>query len=213
MRNGLRIATRYVENHRDPTVVELYLPFPVANPNLRSEQSSTTELTVGWRPAPRLEVEVTGYRTLAHDYIRTLGAYPAFERANIDRVDLKGIEALVRARIWGPFSMRLTGAPTDVGPYTAQTPARTATGSLLYDDGTLRIALTWFYAGGLYQMDFRQGKLADPWELGARVDRVFDKGKVRAWITARNLTNHRYAFIADYPMPGFNTLVGLELVR
>jgi iron complex outermembrane receptor protein len=209
---SLRIAGRWAEGYRDPTIVERFLPFPVANPELKSERSTTTELTLGWHPRRDVLLELTGFRTDARDYIRTLGAYPDYQRQNLASVRLYGLEALARARLFGPISVLATASVMDVGPYTAQTPSRTASGSVVYDDGKNRVALSGTVAGGLYQKDFRQSPLDAPWSIDARVDHVFD-GHVRAWIVARNLTNHRYAFIQDYVMPGFNTMIGLEMIR
>lgn len=208
----LRLAGRWAQGYRDPTIVERYLPFPVANPNLKPERSTTTELTFGWRPRADVLLEITGFRTDASDYIRTLGAYPDYQRQNLASVRLYGVEALARARIVGPLSVLATASWMDVGPYTAQTPSRTASGSLVYDDGTRRVSLGGTIAGGLYQKDFRQNPLAAPWSIDARVDYRLDE-HLRAWIVARNLTNHRYAYIEDYVMPGFNSSIGLEVSR
>ena len=208
---GLRLAARMVDNYRDPTVVELYLPFPVANPALRSERSRTLECSAGWR-STGLDFEVTAYRSEAWDYIRTLGAFPSFVRTNLDRVAMVGIEGLLRVRLAGPLSARATGSITNVGPYTAQTPSRTLTASLVFDQNPWRVELSGFYAGGLYQRDYAQDPLEDPWQLDARVGRLLGEG-ARAWVTVRNLTNHRYAFLLDYPMPGTGLFAGLEMAR
>lgn len=208
---GLRVAARYVDNYRDPSVVERFFPFPVANSTLRPERSSTLDATLGWRLRDVVKVELTGYITRAHDYIRSLGAYPVFSLENIESLRLRGLEGLVQVRPVRSLVVGVTGSVTEVGKYSAQTPTRTATGLIVYEVGAWRFELDGMYAGGLYQKDFAQLPLEDPWQLDARVDRVLLDGHLRAWVTGRNLTNHRYAYLYDYPMPGINALAGVEI--
>ena len=211
--SAVRVAARYVENYREPTVVERYFPFPVANASLRPERSTTLDITLGWSPSEQLDVSVTGYQTSANDYIRQLGAYPAFLLENIESLRFRGLEGKAKVRIVGPLTITVTGAITQVGKYTAQTPTRTATGNIAYEHGAWRAALTGMYAGGLFQKDFSQQPLDDPWQIDARIDHALAQGHVRLWVIARNLTNHRYAYIADYPMPGVNIMLGIELMH
>ena len=51
---------------RQPTLRELYLPFPTANPSLRPEVALTSDLGAGF-VSEHLDAAVTGYRTQAKD--------------------------------------------------------------------------------------------------------------------------------------------------
>jgi outer membrane receptor protein involved in Fe transport len=210
---GFFLAARLVQNYRDPTLAELHFPFPVGRRDLRPERSTTVEASAGWRFEDRLALEATAYQTRARDYIRVTGAFPVQMRENLQSVKLLGVEGLARLRIAGPLSLRGNAALTERGPYTAQTPALTMAGALLAEAGTWRAEVSGFFVGGLYQRDFAQDPLAPPWSVDARIDKSFQDPAVRFWVAAQNLTNHRYAFIADYPMPGINIRAGLELTH
>lgn len=208
--SGGRIFGRAVQNFREPTIVELYLPMPVANPGLKPERSLTVDFGVDedWPGVGR--ATLTAFRTEAHDYIRTLGAFPTWTRANVAHAVFWGVEGALRLTLLRPFFVDVVGSYVWLGQYTAQNPAIKLDATLAYDRRPWRVAVSTEWVGGLYQNDYRQGHLDDVWFLDARVD-YWPWPNVHVYLIGRNLTNHRYAFIADYPMPGINILLGLEL--
>jgi len=207
---GFWLAARWAQGFREPTIVERYLPFPVANPDLRPERSATIEGTAGWRWR-RFDLAVTAYGMQATDYIRTLGAFPAPRRENVADVRWWGIEAAARASIWGPLSVRANYGYTAVQQYTAQTPAHTLAATLEAAHNGAYVAVVASWVGELYQNDFRQDRIADPWFLDARAEYTIARARTRLWLTVRNLTNNRYAYVLDYQMPGINVLAGAEV--
>ncbi len=104
--DGLRLRASAYSGMRQPTLNELYRPFVVfpvttrANAALENERLRGFEAGIDWRPAPGLQLELTGYDNRVKGAIAnvTIGTNLR-ERRNIDAVRARGIEASARAAI------------------------------------------------------------------------------------------------------------------
>lgn len=210
--SGGTLYARVVQNFRDPTIMEMYLPFPEANPNLKPERSLTTDFGVTHQWPRVLTVSLSGYRLDARDFIRLLGAYPSFRRENVDRVTNFGIEGSLRVLALRPVEVRLAGTRVWRGHYTAQNPDTKVNGTVDVSFGGWRVALSGEWVSGLYAGDYSEEPLDDVAFLDLRCEYAWADGHGRAYMTLRNLTNHRYSYLRDYPMPGIHAVGGLELV-
>lgn len=209
---GGTLYARVVQNFRDPTIMEMYLPFPKANADLRPERSLNTDFGVSHEWPGVLTVSVGGYRLDAWDFIRLLGAYPTFRRENVDRITNWGIEGALEVTVSRPVTIRLAGTRVWRGHFTAQNPDTKIDGTVALEVGPWRAALSGEWVSGLYAGDWWQGRLDDVAFLDLRCDYEWSGGHGRAYVILRNLTNHRYSYIRDSPMPGFHAVGGLELV-
>ena len=86
--DGWRLTAGYGTAFKAPTFNELYYPF-FGNPNLRPEESESTELGLGWR-GERIDIRLDAFQTKVDDLI-------TFDAAinlpnNIDRARMRGAE-------------------------------------------------------------------------------------------------------------------------
>jgi len=213
---GLHLSSRVVRNYRLPTLRELYLPYPVANPELRPERALNVDVGAGYSSA-HFEALVTGYRTAAHDLIRTFGSWPAAETVNIDETVIWGVEAQLGLKKLGPVALSLSAAWQDVGRYTRQNPEAKADLRLDAGEqlGNLFVAgtLSGEWVHGLYMANYRRERIPDVFVMDATVRCRYRGGAVtlEPYLQLRNFLDRRFAYVEGYPMPGFNVLAGLKV--
>jgi outer membrane cobalamin receptor len=231
MGRGLYVHSRVSRNFRQPTIRELYLPYPVANPDLKPEHAVTSEVGAGYLSG-RLEIAVTAYRTEARDLIKYFGAWPTAEVVNLDHVVIRGIEGRVLVRGLGPMSARLAAGWQDVGRYTRQNPDAKVNFTLDAEQrvGSHQVAasLTGEWVRGLYMADYARYPMADVFFMDLALRYRHDATASVPWLHSlepylllRNLLDRRYAYVgaylpgtnevAAYTMPGFNVFTGLRL--
>lgn len=215
---GLELRSRLARNFRQPTLRELYLPFPTANPDLRPERSLNLDVGLGLKTR-YLTARCSVYRSEAEDLIRTFGAWPSTEVVNIDRITVWGIEGHVGLRRLGPLALRVSGGWQDVGRYTRQNPSAKLNAQLEagHRFGAHRVGATlsgeWVH--GLYMANYGRQPLADVFVMDLTLrDRYSFSGErlvLEPYLLLRNLLDRRYAYIEGYPMPGLHALGGLRM--
>lgn len=215
---GLFLHARVARNFRQPTLRELYLPFPVANPSLEPEDALNTDLGAGFL-SDHLELSCTAYRTQATHLIKYFGTWPSAEVVNIDRVVIPGIEARVALRALGPFGLSVSADWQDVGRYTRQNPEGKLDFTLDAEHGwgphRVSGSLSGEWVHGLYAADYGRNALPDPFSVDLALRYHYaaaERGLVlEPYLFLRNLLDRRYAYVQDYPMPGFSLLAGLKV--
>ena len=211
----ISVRTRLVRNFRQPTLRELCLPFPVANPGLKPETAYNWDGGVEIRMS-MLRINAFVYKTLATDMIKYFGVWPSAEVVNIDRVDITGIEGEIALGPVGPLSLFFSGCSQNVGRYTKQNPDAKANGRIAYRSavkgGMLEASLTGEYVHGLYMNNYRRDRIADVFFLDGSIRYRICTGKgvvIEPYCVIRNFLNRRYEYILDYIMPFINFTVGL----
>jgi outer membrane receptor protein involved in Fe transport len=216
--DGLYVRTRVARNFRQPTIREMYLPFPTANPDLRPEYSLSWDFGAGY-VSEHLEVSCSGYRTEAEDLIRYFGAWPTAEVVNIDHVVVWGVEGMIGVRNLGPVSMFLTGNWQDVGRYTRQNPNAkinfTVDAGQEFGAHLIGGSVSGEWVHGLYMADYARQPIDDLFVMDLTLRYRYssaDRGlTLEPYVVLRNLLDRRYAHVEGYPMPGFNFLLGLKV--
>jgi len=219
--HGFFVRSRVARNFRQPTIRELYLPYPVANPELKPEYAINADVGVGYL-STHLEIQWAVYRTQARDLIKYFGAWPAAEVVNIDRIVIAGVEGRVAVRRLGPISAVLSGVWQDVGRYTRQNPDAKVDFMLeiAEDFGphflTANLSGEWVH--GLFMADYERQPLSSVFvmDLALRYRYTRDAGdessyRIEPYIFLRNFLDRRYAYVAGYTMPGLNLCVGLKV--
>lgn len=209
--DGGRLAFRVAQGYREPTLRELYLPFPAANPDLDPERSRTIEATVEQRMDDVFRARVTVYQTHVDDLILTLGYFPTAEIRNVAEADIRGIEALVEAKPLPWLALRAGAGLVDPGVLTQQSPRRRVAGTVRLMHERVRARLTVTHVGGLYGRTHERDPLPDFVVLDARLDVPIPSTPATLYGVLRNLTDARYAYIPGYPMPPRNGAVGIRL--
>jgi len=215
---GLYAHTRIARNFRQPTIRELYLPFPTANPDLRPEYSLNWDFGLGYE-TEHFEISCTGYRTQADDMIRYFGAWPTAEVVNIDHIVIWGVEGRVGVRRLGPVSMFVTGDWRDVGRYTRQNPQAklnfTLEASHEFGPHFVGGSITGEWVHGLYMANYARDPLEDAFAMDLALRYRYTSRErgftLEPYLFLRNFLDRQYAFVEGYPMPGFNVLLGLKV--
>jgi outer membrane cobalamin receptor len=215
---GLYTHTRITRNFRQPTIRELYLPFPTANPDLKPEYSLNWDLGLGYE-AEHFEISCTGYRTQADDMIRYFGAWPTAEVVNIDHIVIWGIEGRAGVRRLGPFSTFISADWRDVGRYTRQNPQGkldfTIEAGHEFEPHFVGGSVTGEWVHGLYMSNYGRDPIEDAFAMDLSLRYRYtlkERGlKLEPYLFLRNFLDRDYAFVEGYPMPGFNILVGLKV--
>ncbi len=219
--HGFFLHGRISRNFRQPTIRELYLPYPTANPDLKPEYAVNTDVGGGYFFG-RFELACTAYRTEARDLIKYFGVWPAAEVVNIDHIVIRGVEGRVALRRLGPVSASISAAWQDVGRYTRQNPDAKVDFALeaAQEFGLhfLAASLTGEWVHGLYMADYRRQPIADVFVMDlavryryAKLSRGERTHALEPYILLRNFLNQQYAYVAGYTMPGFNVFVGLKI--
>ncbi|MBN2573214.1 MAG: TonB-dependent receptor [Deltaproteobacteria bacterium] len=218
---GFFVHGRVARNFRQPTIRERYLPYPVANPDLKPEYATNTDAGVGYLSA-HLEIAATVYRNDARDLIKYFGAWPAAEVVNIDHIAIRGVEGRVRLRRLGPVSAMVSAAWQEVGRYTRQNPDAKidfmVEGAHEFGPHFLAANLTGEWVHGLYMADYERQGIPDVFVMDLAARYRYRKGAsgqrlhaLEPYILLRNFLDRRYAYVSGYTMPGFNVFVGLKL--
>jgi outer membrane cobalamin receptor len=215
---GLYARTRLTRNFRQPTLRELYLPFPTANPDLRPEHSLNWDFGVGYESG-YVEASCTVYRTAADDLIRYFGAWPTAEVVNIDHLTVWGVEGRVALKDLGPVSLRVAAGWQDVGRYTRQNPE--AKLDFAVDVGEefgahfIGGSLSGEWVHGLYMANYGRQPIADVFAMDLAVRYRYSLPSramtLEPYLFLRNFLDRTYAYVDGYPMPGFNLLLGLKV--
>jgi outer membrane cobalamin receptor len=229
----LSLHTRITRNFRQPTLRELYLPFPVANPDLRPEHALNIEAGVASAFAG-YTASLTVFRTQAQDLIKYFGMWPSAEVVNIDHIEITGIDGEFTSPRLGPCGIEFNACWQDVGRFTRQNPSLKMNARLDYTKTTaasrIECALTGEWVHGLYMNNYRRGPMQDVFFLDGSVRlRTERSGSVvlepyciiRNILDApyddirfsivRNLLDASNEYIRSYPMPGINILAGLAI--
>lgn len=215
---GLALRVRTSRNFRQPTLRELHLPFPVANPELEPERSTSTDAGLELDQGP-FTAELTAFRTRSHHLIRYFGAYPTAEVINIDEVTVHGLEGMAAIDELGPFGLTLAGSWQDVGRYTKQNPShlvrfswRSVAGS---GPNRFIAELSGEWVGGLYQNNYERDPMRDVFFVDATARYRYPlpqrRIELEPYLLARNLLDLRYEYVPGYRMPGLNLLGGLKV--
>ncbi|HOU89682.1 MAG TPA: TonB-dependent receptor [Polyangiaceae bacterium] len=216
--DGLALHTRVSRNFRQPTIRELYLPYPTANPDLRAERSLNWDAGAG-HVSEHLELSGSGYRTEATDLIRYFGSWPTAEVVNVDHVVIWGVEGSVGLKRLGPASLFVTGNWQDVGRYTRQNPEAKLDFTLEVGDdlgvGFLGGSVSGEWVHGLYMGDYSRQPIDDVFAMDLSLryrHESLERGtSLEPYLLVRNLLDRRYAYVEGYPMPGLNALIGLRI--
>lgn len=208
---GGELRARLASNFRQPTLRELSLPYPVANPDLKPESSRSVELGFTQKFGRQLSVQATVFHTEARNLIKYFGSWPSATVVNIDQVGFYGVEALLRVRAQKYFELTLGGAWLHVGRYTKQNPDLKLDARLTVAERTWSLSLSGEYVRGLYQNNYGRDPLDDVFFVDLDARYLWEQTGLAVFLVARNLTDHAHAFIEHYRMPGLHFLMGLEV--
>ena len=215
---GFFVRGRIARNFRQPTIRELYLPYPTANPDLKPEIALNADFGAGYT-ASHFEISCTGYRTSAKNIIKYFGVWPSAEVVNIDHSVVWGVEGAVGAKDLGPISIFVTGNWQDVGRYTRQNPNAKINFSVDASKQFLAHFLSGGVSGewvhGLYMADYERKPIEDVFVMDMSFRYRYSvpnrNVKLEPYVFLRNFLDRDYAYVEDYPMPRFNIEVGLKV--
>lgn len=213
----VKLHTRVSKNFRQPTLRELYLPFPVANADLRPETAVNWDAGSELRFGP-VKIGSSVFKTWATDMIKYFGQWPSAEVVNIDKLEIWGVESELAIDAIGPINIFLTGSWQDVGRFTKQNPDSKLNGRISYTaegkSGRLECSVSGEWVHGIYMNNYRRDPLDDILFIdGSFRYRMQSRSDVQLepYCIIRNLLNSRYEYIEYYRMPGINILAGITI--
>jgi outer membrane cobalamin receptor len=219
---GFWLQSRVARNFRQPTIRELYLPYPTANPDLKPEYSLNADLGGGYA-SEHIEISCSVYRTQARNLIRYFGSWPGPTTVvNIDHIVIPGVEGRLALKRLGPLSASVSADWQDVGRYTRQNPDGKVNfiveAAHAWGPHTLAGSVSGEWVHGLYMADYSRQPISDVFFMDLAVRYRYQKTAnrqtthtIEPYLLLRNLLDHQYAYVAGYVMPGFNVLAGLRL--
>ncbi|MBN2718506.1 MAG: TonB-dependent receptor [Deltaproteobacteria bacterium] len=211
---NLYFRTGVRRNFRQPTLRELYLPFPSANPDLKPEYATTADIETGYE-SEHFHASVTGYRTRADNMIKYFGSWPTAEVVNIDHITIAGVEGAIRVKKKESLFFNLSMDARDVGRYTKQNPSLKANATVGFDNRRLAADLAAEWVHGLYMSNYKTDGIDDVFFVDAQVRYRFKAAKnnhaFEPYLQVRNLLNRSVSYVEDYPLPGIHIMVGLKL--
>lgn len=218
---GFWLQSRVSRNFRQPTIRELYLPYPTANPDLRPEYALNADVGAGYS-SEHVELSCSAYRTEARNMIKYFGVWPVAEVVNIDHIVIPGVEGRLGLRHLGPLSAWVSADWQDVGRYTRQNPDAKVNFMVeaAQTSGPHRIAgsVNGEWVHGLTMADYGRQPIPDVFFMDVAFRYRYEKSAdsrvahtIEPYLLLRNILDHPYAYVAGYVMPGFNVLAGLKL--
>jgi len=202
---------RYFQNFRTPTLSERFLSMPVANPHLKVERSDTADVGLGLQ-SPAGRFRLAGFLTRAKHLIVVTGAPPAFQRENLQRLHVRGLEGQWEAQSphWQQQGWRGSLALSRQWPDTRamrvpHTQVAAQLGFRLSPWTFLLSAATWL---GLVGEQLNPLPPVSSTEV--RVEYA-PSPRLSLWLRGANLLGQRRAFNEGYPLPGFEAFAGLRL--
>jgi outer membrane cobalamin receptor len=215
---GLAVRSRLTRNFRQPTIRELYLPYPTANPDLKPEYSLDWDAGLDYTKG-RVELSCSVYRTEARDLIKYFGAWPAAQVVNIDHLVIWGVEGRVGVTRLGPMAAFVAGDWQNVGRYTRQNPdaklSFTLEATKELGAHLLTASVTGEWVHGLCMADYGRQPMPDAFVMDLvlryRYTSPARRLTLEPYLLLRNFLDRSYAYVAGYPMPGFNALLGLRV--
>jgi outer membrane cobalamin receptor len=215
---GIYFHTRFAKNFRQPTLRELYLPFPTANPQLRPEYSLNWDFTLGYNHK-HFEISGTIYRTHAKDMIRYFGSWPTAEVVNIDNMHIWGVEGKIALNNIGPFCISVNADWKDTKRYTRQNPDAKVNWEIQSSkhkkNHSFFATLTGEWIHGLYMSNYHRNQIEDTFSMDLafryRYTQIQRQTTIEPYLFLRNFLDRDYAYVENYPMPGFNILAGLKI--
>ena len=207
--NSATLKASVSEGYRNPSIGELYIFFPLENPNLRPEKMWDYEVSLLQDLNSRVGLELTGFIEKGNNLIE--GGWATFSQfVNSGSFTHKGIEFGGHYLPIDGLRINANYSYVEPGQETYETPKHKLFVGVnyVYDRATLN--LTFQHIAVLYGADGSQEKLPDYTLLGARVSyQVADF--VNIYVSGENLLNNSYQTIYDYPMPGRTLFAGLNL--
>ena len=215
---GLSLRSRITRNFRQPTLRELYLPFPTSNPDLKPEYSLNWDAGFGL-DYRHVEFSFSTYRTQAENMIKYFGSWPSAEVVNIDEIVIWGVEGRFGLKELGPVNMFVTGNWQDVGRYTKQNPDAKVnfTVEAAHDFGEHRLSgsVSGEWVHGLYMENYSREPIDNVFFMDATLRYRYEPSdkdfQLEPYLLLRNILDLRYEYIENYPMPGFNVMAGLKV--
>jgi outer membrane cobalamin receptor len=219
--HGFSVHGRISRNFRQPTMRELYLPYPTANPDLQPEYAVNTDGGVGYA-SEHFEISGSIYKTSVRNLIKYFGSWPTAEVINIDHFEVHGVEGRVSVKGLGPLSASIAGDWQDVGRYTRQNPNAKVNFMIEsaheFGPHALRGSLNGEWVNGLYMSNYSRDPIADVFFMDLafryrfqRVAQGQTSTSFEPYLLLRNFLDRRYAYVDKYTMPGFNVLAGLKI--
>jgi hypothetical protein len=138
---------------------------------------------------------------------------------NIDHLVIWGVEGRVGLKRLGPVSAFLAADWQDVGRYTRQNPdaklSFTLEATKELGVHLLAASITGEWVHGLYMADYKRQSIPDAFVMDLVLRYRYASPERRLmlepYLLLRNFLDRNYAYVAGYPMPGFNALLGLRV--
>ena len=203
---GKRVALRasVARGFHSPTVKDLYLPFPAANPDLQPERLWSIEGGLDLKPSDQADLGFTVYRIKGKGTIHPVFGPTGPALINGDSYTTGGVEATARVYLPGRFTATVSYAWFTDPEAASGTPghALSLTGSATR--GLVRVGLSATHVRDLYGLSGQPdavARLANYTEVSAHLALQLARG-FRLQTRVENLFDEAYATTPDYPMPG-----------
>jgi outer membrane receptor protein involved in Fe transport len=209
---------------RLPTYVDLYYsdPTTIGNPNLKPESSWSYEAGLDWTPDwthtnGRLTLNAAVFRlqeTNAIDYAKTILATPAltfaepWQAINIPNLNITGAEATLRLRLTTNQQLQFSYTAAHAGP-----PPPNILSEYAYNYAAQNALFLW--TGVFHQLTAHtqvnvvqktQHTAYPLWDISIARNR----GRIRPYLRALNLSNTGYQEIPQVPLQGRTIMAGTE---
>lgn len=196
-----------------PTVKDLYLPFPAANPDLDPERLWSVEGGGEVRIADRFGLDVTFYRMKGEGIIQPVFGPGGPRMINGGKFASRGAEVSVRALLAPDLRGTLTYAYYNQPEKAPGTPGHALSLSLTGARGPVSLSVTGEQVRGLYGLTGQPARLVGLESYGV----VNVRGEVRLsprlglHAQVDNVFDNTYETMVGYPMPGATVRAGLTV--
>ena len=207
------LRVRLARGFHSPTVKDLYLPFPAANPDLQPEHLWSLEGGVELRPAQRVRLDLALYRIDGENTIRPVFGPQGPSLVNGGEYASHGLEFSGNAQLLAGLSGSLSYAYFSQPEEAPGTPGHTFGITLSGTQGPFRLAITGSQARDLYGISGqppRTSRLRDHTTVGFHTG-FRPNALVAFHLQVDNVFDRAYETAPGYPMPGVTLRAGLTV--
>jgi iron complex outermembrane recepter protein len=219
---------------RAPTLSDLYRTYVGAtstyraNPDLEPEKLVSYEAGIDQRVGDALSLRATYYQTDAEDFVQniyteTIGRMKYYDKKNVGKVRISGLEIGARLKINQPWSLFANATfnsskireyaemPELEGKYLAHSPRKNYVFGIIYDNADIITAkLTGRYVGARYNDDANETELKSYYTTDIKLSRRLGR-HVELALAAENINDVQFEEASGYISPGRMVLGTVEV--
>lgn len=207
----LKIYSNYQNGFRNPTAMELYL-FPTANPQLQAEEVNSIEIGAMYQFGLNRSFQMAYFQNRARNLIQVVPnptPPPLTQFANSGEADQWGFESQFKWQMNRHLGAQFSYSYLDPDFLTAFNPVNQFKYIFTASDRNYRLNIFGKYVSDFFASNHSTMKLPDYHILNVSITIINSTHDV--YLKVMNILNRKYRILPNYPAPGTNARLGIDI--